>query len=111
MSNQFITSSLDGISVSIEQATTITARTLTINTANTETSHSFLANVKGFEIKSRQRAELKFSFTSGDIALGTYVTIPRDTEWSTGVAMKIASGTIYLTSDTNNTTVEIVEYT
>ena len=110
MSNQFITSRFSG-SVTIDAATSISTTTLAIASAGTETSHVFSANLKAFEIKARDNAELKASFVMGDIASGDYVTIPKYTTWASQTQLNLASSTIYFESDKASTTVEIVEYT
>jgi hypothetical protein len=111
VSNQVITSDLDNISVSVQAATSISISTVTLTNAGTEYSYNFASNLKGFEIKSRNRAELKCAFNSGDIASLIYVTIPKDTQWESAVDLNLSSETIYFVSDTNSTLVEIVEYT
>lgn len=96
---------------SIRPATTFNTVRKSLTAANTEFSHAFTGNIKSFEIKCVDHdAELKISDASGDIAAGSYWTIPKRTSWSPSTPLNVSGLTIYIQSDII-TTVEIIEYT
>lgn len=105
MSNVTVTTTKQSISIVGSQSTKIT--NLSLANSGTEYSHSLTANLKQLIIRSRGIAKLQISFTNGES--GTkYITIPKGSNLSL-IDLDFISKTLYLQSDTNSTTVEILE--
>lgn len=83
---------------------TVTTQTLTL--ADTDYSVSIPSGVNRLEIKERSGSSLlKLAFVSGDIAAGTYITIPYGASWA---ELDIKGGfTLYLQSPDAGVVAEI----
>lgn len=76
--------------------------------ANTEYNFVIPVGTKKIEIKSRESGKIKFSFTSGNISSGNYVTIsPGSTRDIDGFLIS-SSVTLYITSSKAADTLEIM---
>jgi hypothetical protein len=78
--------------------------------ANTEYSFSIPIGTKKLEIKSRESGKLRFSFVTGNINSGNYVTIsPGSTRDIEGFLISSAT-TLYITSSKAADTLEIMHW-
>lgn len=76
--------------------------------AMVEYSHTFQNNLQRFEIKTRGKSNLKFSFTLGDSG-NNYISLPGQASYSED-SILVQTLTIYFQSDASGDTLEILEW-
>jgi len=81
---------------------------LSAPTADTEVSLALQTNLKAITIRARTISTVKFSFTSGESGT-TFITIPPGASYSQN-QLGLSSATLYVQTDIDSNTLEILEY-
>lgn len=102
------TTNSGAIPVTVNPAAAPTITNLSAPTANVEVSHTLQANVNKILVRCRGNGSIKFAFVSGESAT-KYITIPKGASYKED-GLLITSGTLYLQTDQNSQTIEILEW-